>query len=469
MGRPLSFRRVLLLASVLPPLAAACSGGGDGPGGGERAVAIRVVYEGESPFFFEETEEPLVFEVIGSSGNIVRWDGTLALAAERGGVSPQTVEVVDGVGEADVVLEAAAENALLVTGEGLSDASQYFYGMLSVPSRVAGTGTGGAVLDAGPGWDAGGVWAPAAVSTGGSILLWYTGAVGTTSSNIGLARSLDGVAFTKEPAPVLGPAVLADPCHADGAAAASVIAAPGGGWIAFYAGTNADRRHLCRATSPDGVSWTVTPGVMEDGAVLARATAPNRFDNVAITGAAVARLADDSLVAFFSGEGTAELTEDNPGDETLRGIGLARSTDEGMTWARDGGAIGAGGGFGALFFGAEEVSDGFDWDSRGQYGASVLIDGDVIRLYLSGICDAGRRIGYRVTDDIEYWVAHVDNLTHANHEAIPPGEQDAFDEEHLDHPSVVTTSAGRRLYWTGTRTGEGIRRIGGGVFDQLAE
>lgn len=468
MGRPSSFRAIVVLASLASAVTACSGGGAGGGGGGERAVAIRVLYEGVDPFFFEETAEPLVFEVIGSSGNVVTsWDGTLALAAERGGVSPVEVEITDGVGEADVFFEAAAENALLVSGEGLADASQYFYGMLSLPSRTAGSGTGGAVIDAGPGWDAGGVWAPAAASSGGSILVWYTGAVGTTAANIGLATSPDGVTFTKETAPVLGPGVAVDPCHADGAEAPSVIAGESGGWIAFYAGRNATSRHLCRATSPDGRTWTVTPGPLGNGAVLVRATAPNRFDNLGITGAAVARLPDGSLVAFFSGTGTAEVNADNVGPEALSGIGLARSEDDGLSWTRDGDAFGAGGGFGALFFGAEPVTDGFDWDSRGQYGPSVLVDGDVFRLYLSGISDGGRRIGYRVTDDIENWVAHVDNLTHDNHEAIPAGEQGAFDDEHVEYPSVLATPSGRRIFWTGRRTGDGVRRIGVGTFDEI--
>lgn len=119
------------------------------------------------------------------------------------------------------------------------------------------------VLEATEPWEGGHVGAPVALSVGGETWLYYDAAGG-----IGLARSSDGVAFTKQSAPV-----FADGLGCGGATSVpgdpAVVRDAGGTFRLFWAPSGAGV--LCEAVSDDGVTFRLPPG---DGVVLRTSTAP---------------------------------------------------------------------------------------------------------------------------------------------------------------------------------------------------
>ena len=439
----MSLVRLWLAVFAVLPAAAACSGGGDGKA--PRPARIQLGFEDNLPT--EEVPRPIRFQVVDTHGAVVdSWSGTLALSAERGPVSPATVDVVDGDVLADVTFEVAGENRLFVTAdasEGLPGASQYFYPLARAPIRDVGPLTGGAILVAGTGWDAVGVRSPAVIVEGTTTRLWYASAVASSNGNIGLAESADGMAFTRV-GPVLGPLVSGDACHADGADAPAIIE-DGGGYVMIYAGRTAGRRHLCRATSSDGVTWTVTPGLVEDGAVLAAASGADRFDNAGIRGGALARIDADTLLLAYAADGIAEITLNHEGPETISGIGLATSADGGLTWAI---VDGVGPAF-SHFSGFLEAQAGEAWDAYQQFGPGLLRDGPVFRMWLTGVSDGGHRIGYRASANPLEWGPHVDNLENPYHEIVTIGPAGSFDAAGVGWPCVVESNSVRRLFYSG--------------------
>ncbi|WP_437900932.1 hypothetical protein [Sorangium sp. So ce124] len=101
-------------------------------------------------------------------------------------------------------------------------------------------------------WEGGTVAAPSAVLVRGEIWLYYAAAGG-----IGLARSADGLAFTREPAPVLAPAADGDGWER-GAIPRSpgVVRLPDGSLRMFYeVAGEAGASFLGEARSDDGLAW----------------------------------------------------------------------------------------------------------------------------------------------------------------------------------------------------------------------
>ncbi|WP_437803439.1 hypothetical protein [Sorangium sp. So ce693] len=101
-------------------------------------------------------------------------------------------------------------------------------------------------------WEGGTVAAPSAVLVRGEIWLYYAAAGG-----IGLARSADGLAFTREPAPVLAPAADGDGWER-GAIPRSpgVVRLPDGSLRMFYeVAGEAGASFLGEARSDDGLVW----------------------------------------------------------------------------------------------------------------------------------------------------------------------------------------------------------------------
>lgn len=107
------------------------------------------------------------------------------------------------------------------------------------------------VLEADQPWEGGLMAAPAVLRAGGEILLYYAGAGG-----IGLAKSADGMTFTKVQGPVLTP----DPSgweHGAVPASPGVVELDDGTFRMFYEVAVAiGEDAIGEASSPDGVSWT---------------------------------------------------------------------------------------------------------------------------------------------------------------------------------------------------------------------
>jgi hypothetical protein len=106
------------------------------------------------------------------------------------------------------------------------------------------------VLTAESSWEGGTVGAPSAVRAGGEILLYYA-----AEGGIGLARSADGSAFTREAGPVLGPE------EGTGWEAGAVPRSPGvvrledGSFRMFYEVRGPAGSRIGEARSDDGVHW----------------------------------------------------------------------------------------------------------------------------------------------------------------------------------------------------------------------
>lgn len=111
-------------------------------------------------------------------------------------------------------------------------------------------------------WEAKDVFNPAAAVRDGVVHLLYRAEdrvgrhLGT--SRIGLATSRDGVAFEREPAPVLFPADDAMRRYEweGGVEDPRVCATPDGGWLMTYTAYDGVKARLCVATSPDLRRWT---------------------------------------------------------------------------------------------------------------------------------------------------------------------------------------------------------------------
>lgn len=106
------------------------------------------------------------------------------------------------------------------------------------------------VLEPEAAWEGGTVGAPAAIRREGGIWLYYAAAGG-----VGLARSADGLAFTRDDAPVLAP----DPAGWEqGAVPANpgVIELPGGELRMFYeVALEGGATAIGEARSADGITW----------------------------------------------------------------------------------------------------------------------------------------------------------------------------------------------------------------------
>lgn len=141
------------------------------------------------------------------------------------------------------------------------------------------------VLEPSEGWENGTIGAPSALLSGGETWLFYGAAEG-----IGLAKSADGVSFTKVAGPVLGAA--ASGWDAGTVPRSPSVIALGDGELAmFYEVTVAGRRVIGEARSADGVAWTRAG----EGAVLAPGAAGDEAYDDAGVGAPCAAAGETAL------------------------------------------------------------------------------------------------------------------------------------------------------------------------------
>ena len=197
------------------------------------------------------------------------------------------------------------------------DGKTWRTGAATSPDGVAWTKTGqamtGQVLTP-EGWE--GTWATngSALVEGGEILYWYAAG---NPPRIALARSRDGFAFTKQPAPVvpLGPRGSFD----ERGVSDPYVIRRGEFLYLFYLGQDrAARQTLGIARSRDGVAWEKLRSnpVLELGA-------PGAFDENGLGEPAVWS-SGGSYWMLYTGRDRGEH----------RRLGLARSTD-GVRWDKD--------------------------------------------------------------------------------------------------------------------------------------
>ncbi|WP_437339190.1 hypothetical protein [Sorangium sp. So ce394] len=161
-------------------------------------------------------------------------------------------------------------------------------------------------------WEGGTVAAPSALLLDGEIWLYYA-----AEGGIGLARSTDGVAFAREPAPVLAPTAPDDGGWERGAIPGSpgVVRLPDGSLRMFYVvAGDGGASFVGEARSDDGLAWAR----VGDGPALAPAPLPaagasaaedEPFDSAAVFDPApvlaVSATGRPSLRVYYAGRDSA--------------------------------------------------------------------------------------------------------------------------------------------------------------------
>lgn len=401
----------------------------------------------------EETPQVFRIEVTTTGGEPVAWSGTVALTSLAGPLSPSSLEVTDGAGQAGLVFELAGFGGVALSHADLRTEVLTAGIRPRLPVKIAGAAEFGSVLSGGSGWDSDGAWAPSAILDGPGVRLYYASSTTGGAANIGTAYAADGVAFTPAPGPVIGPAVSGDACHADGADHPAAIRRGDGTVVLLYEGRSGAVRQLCLATSTDGLAFTV------QGVAIAPSPDAGTFDHDAVRGGSLVEREDGSLLAYYGGESVLEVDGTNPGPETVSGIGTAVSTDGGLVWTRVPGVV-----HGAHVTSFLESTNISSWDGLAVYAPGAMRDGSVYRIWITGMSGAGARIGLYETENPFELLAHVDNLEQPLHEIVPAGDAGAFDDEATSFASVVEHGGVRRLYYTGVRAADGVARIGTATF-----
>lgn len=164
-------------------------------------------------------------------------------------------------------------------------------------------------------WEATHTFNPAAVVSGGKVALLYRaeddsskGGIGSYTSRLGLATSVDGLHFTPEAAPVVYPANDAERTNewTGGCEDPRLITAPDGTFVLTYTQYNHKLARLAVATSRDLHHWVKHGCAFPD---------PWYASHWSKSGAIVGRLVDSNLVAaringrywMYWGEGEVHL------------------------------------------------------------------------------------------------------------------------------------------------------------------
>ncbi len=190
------------------------------------------------------------------------------------------------------------------------------------------------VLEVTEPWEKGTIGAPSALATSGGVWLYYA-----SGGGIGLAKSADGVTFTKEPGPVFEAAASGWDAGAV-PQSPSVIGLSSGELALFYEVALPTGEHaIGEARSPDGVVWTrasapvLSPGPAgEDAYDDASVGAPCAIEGETGLGRPVLRLyyqADSA--AGVRTIGLAARFEDGPfdhGASPVFGAGSSRAPSE---------------------------------------------------------------------------------------------------------------------------------------------
>jgi predicted GH43/DUF377 family glycosyl hydrolase len=248
--------------------------------------------------------------------------------------------------------------------------------------------------------------------------MWFTAqtftAGGDLQMRVGLATGTDQITWTKNPSPVMDIG-LPGSWEEVGALLPRVIA-DGSGYKMWYTGWDAsDVMQIGYATSPDGITWTRSPGnpVLTPGG-------PAEWD---ASGTAAAS------VLFLGGEYHAWYTGNDASDYSR--IGYATSTD-GIIWNKHAGNP-------VLDLGASG-----EWDAENVLIPWVLFDGMKYEMWYMGI-DASMNfaIGYATSTDGLVWTKYSGNPV------LSPGPSGSWDDGAVQAPSVLYTPTGYDMWYNG--------------------
>jgi hypothetical protein len=259
-------------------------------------------------------------------------------------------------------------------------------------TRVAGTETGGAVLDIGtPGhFDDYLTYRPYVLKDGATYRMWYNGSTkpfncptGTLADDrrIGYAESTDGVHWTRL-YDGAGPGGSVLPLGPTGAIDAQQVGyvwvlKDGSEYKMFYSANDAGNSwRVALAVSSDARTWTKVPGKLAGGAILDLGPS-GAFDVACAYQPSVVKERDQLYRMWYRGcQAPGQF-----GGPSRGVIGYAESND-GRTWVkiRQNGPSG------------EALSQGAtgEFDSAGLTTPSVFLDGDTWAMYYAGFDAAGQ-------------------------------------------------------------------------------
>lgn len=219
---------------------------------------------------------------------------------------------------------------------------------------------GNPVLPAtGEGWNAAATNSPVVLNEEGTLRVWYTGRSTDDILSLGLASSTDGLSFVDAPEnPVFSPDPVSSAWEGNGVAHPSILNRDG----LYELWYSTDEHLIGYALSADGLEWqrycgnpilAGESGTWEDGQVKSAEVA---FDG-------------EQYVMTYTGGETGDFQ-----------VGWAASSD-GLRWVK-----------------APEplIAPGEDgsWEGQSVLGASLVLDGDTVRVWYSGTSAAGSAIGY---------------------------------------------------------------------------
>jgi uncharacterized repeat protein (TIGR01451 family) len=240
----------------------------------------------------------------------------------------------------------------------------------AVPATWPETGVAGPARPEGVGaWDSQWIGSPTVISDGGQLEMWYAGYDPSWAANIGQATSPDGINWAKSASnPLLSgyePMVLKE------------------GPSDYKLWLGQDDEYLHRATSTDGLAWTVdaTPA-------LSPTFLEGTFDRDSVGDPSIVKDGGGTYWMFYNGYNS---------DWGVWQIGAATSPD-GVTWTRVQTApvLGPGG--------------PGDWDENHTLDPMVILDGSTFKMWYSSMDSAGaRRIGYATSTDGVNWTKYAGN------------------------------------------------------------
>jgi predicted GH43/DUF377 family glycosyl hydrolase len=194
----------------------------------------------------------------------------------------------------------------------------------------------------------------------GQYKMWYYGSVNNVKK-LGYATSPNGIIWTKNPNPILSAGTAA--WEAGGVLWPSILN-NSGGYTMFYTGVDAAGTvyRLGRATSLDGINWqrdTINNPVISVGA-------PGQWDDLGVT-AGLNCLKIDNIIYMWYTAWSISISRGR--------VGLATSTNDGVTWAKYSGNP-------VLNFGVAG-----SWDEDYVESGTVMLEGNTLRMWYDGSRD----------------------------------------------------------------------------------
>lgn len=298
----------------------------------------------------------------------------------------------------------------------------------SIPSNEWTKHPSNPVIDVGGAgsWDENRVIFPSVIKDGSTYMMWYRGVDAGFTKRIGLATSGDGVIWTKDQAnPGLEPG---GPGSWDESINSARVIKDSPIYKMWYAASDGSAMRIGYATSDDGKNWSKHP----DNPVLDVGAADD-WDEQQVTCPHVI-MNGTTYKMWYTGK-------DNEGNY---GLGYATSSN-GSVWNKYSGNP-------VLTPGAHGT-----WDHLGVLCPSVLMDGNVYRMWYYGKSDSDPSIdsiGYATSPDGIAWTKD------ANNPVLERGAESEWDDFGVSGPSVLFDGSTFKMWYQGWQGEDSSIRIG---------